>query len=94
MGKHNPILSKGGWRPMPDIALNNLPDDLYQQLRQRARAHEKSLRVEIIDCLQIAVRGNQPTAGNPLARARELRKNVKGKLTQTDLATMKNEGRP
>jgi plasmid stability protein len=52
---------------MPTLYVENVPKDLYQALRKRARDHRKSIAAEVISLLE----RNVPTAGQ-LRRRREL----------------------
>jgi plasmid stability protein len=50
------MLSLGN--PMPTLYVENVPDDLYRGLRQRARANRSSIAAEVIALLE----SNIPTA--------------------------------
>ena len=39
---------------MPAVTVRNIPGDLYQALKQAARAHHRSLNGEIVACLETA----------------------------------------
>lgn len=52
---------------MPTLYVENLPEDLYEALRTRAREHGKSISAEVISLL----RENVPTP-DELARRRAL----------------------
>lgn len=43
---------------MPTLYVENVPEDLYQALRERARSHRKSIAAEILSLLE----ENVPTA--------------------------------
>jgi plasmid stability protein len=51
---------------MPTLYVENVPDDLYGALRERAREHRKSIAAEVLALLEAHV----PTA-NELARRKE-----------------------
>jgi plasmid stability protein len=51
---------------MPTLYVENVPDDLYQALRERAREHRKSISAEVLALLE----ENIPTSGE-LARRKE-----------------------
>jgi len=51
---------------MPTLYVENIPADLYNALRKRAREHRKSIAAEVISLLQ----SNVPTA-KELQRRRE-----------------------
>ena len=52
---------------MPTPYVENVPDELYEALRERARAHRKSITSEVLTLLE----ENVPTA-TELARRRDL----------------------
>ena len=52
---------------MPTLYVENVPEDLYQALRERARRHRKSIAAEVLALLE----ENVPTE-EELARRREL----------------------
>jgi len=54
---------------MPTLYVENVPEDLYEALRARARARRKSISAEVIDLLQEHV----PTPAD-LARRKQLLK--------------------
>jgi plasmid stability protein len=54
---------------MPTLYVENVPEELYEALRARARASRKSIAAEVIDLLQ----QNVPTAAE-LARRKQLLK--------------------
>jgi len=75
--------------------LDNLPDELYQVLRQRAQVRHTSVNDEIVACLRAVVRqDDRPSTDEILHQARTLRSAVKGFLSEVDLAAMKAQGRP
>lgn len=79
---------------MATITLKNIPDDLYNQLKQAAKAHHRSVNSELIFCLEKVLQPRQYTAAEHLASAREIRERVtEFKVTEADLQAAKNEGR-
>jgi plasmid stability protein len=79
---------------MATITLKNIPEQLYQKLKKRAKQHYRSLNSEVIVCLQNVLRSKKVDPNLLLDRARDLRSNVSGKLTDKDLLSLKNQGRP
>ncbi len=80
---------------MATLTLKNVPDRLYERLRESARDHRRSINKEAIVCLErsLAVGRLDPTS--LIARAREIREGA-GKLyiTDEDLRRARDEGRP
>jgi plasmid stability protein len=56
---------------MPTLYVENIPEELYEALRRRARQHRKSMAAEILQLLQ----ENIPTAAE-LERRRQFLKKV------------------
>jgi len=54
---------------MPTLYVENVPEDLYEALRERAREHRSSISAEVVSLLKV----NVPTRGE-LARRKELLK--------------------
>jgi plasmid stability protein len=79
---------------MATITLKNIPEQLYQKLKQRAAQHYRSLNSEVIVCLQNVLGSKQADPDVLLERARVLRSGISGKLTDKDLSLLKNQGRP
>jgi plasmid stability protein len=79
---------------MRTITLKNIPEQLYQRLKQRATQHRRSLNSEIITSLERVAGNSRVDPDGLLARARALRGKISGRLTDKDLPTLKNRGRP
>lgn len=79
---------------MATITLKNIPEQLYQKLKQRAAQHYRSLNSEVIVCLRNVLGSKQVDPDVLLERARVLRSGISGKLTDKDLSLLKNQGRP
>jgi plasmid stability protein len=78
---------------MPSLNLKNMPLELHQRLKRRARQHDRSLNSEIIACLRAVVAPERLDAAALLARAQASRQQVAGHLTDESLASLKTEGR-
>lgn len=80
---------------MPSLTINNIPNDLYQELKLAAERHHRSLNREVIVCLK---RSLQPVRSNPEDRLKDTRK-LRSQI-QPDVVTVEetnraiNEGRP
>jgi len=79
---------------MATITLKNIPEQLYQKLKKRAAQHYRSLNSEVIVCLQNTLGSKQVDPDILVERARVLRTSISGKLTDKDLSSLKNQGRP
>ncbi len=58
------------------ITLKNIPAPLYEQLKQSAQLHHRSLNSEIIACLERMLMPLQMTTEERLARVREVRQEL------------------
>lgn len=80
---------------MTNLTLKNIPDDLYHQLKESARLHHRSLNGEILFCLEQVLRPRPIDVAEHLAAARLIRdKTAHYKLTDDEIDTAKQEGRP
>ena len=79
---------------MAMITLKDIPEQLYQRLKQRAAGHCRGLDNEIIACLELALGGKQVDPEAILGRAHVLHNRISGQLTDEDLSLLKNQGRP
>ncbi len=78
---------------MPTITLKNIPEQLHRKLKQNASHNHRSLNNEIIACLESSVHASPINSELLLARARTLRSQISGHLTEETLADFKNQGR-
>ena len=80
---------------MPTITLKNIPDDLYLQLKDAARAHRRSLNSEILYCVERALGTHKIDVADHLSMAKKLREKTSGHpATNDELTAAKNDGRP
>ena len=80
---------------MPALTLKNIPDDLYSQLKEAAKAHRRSLNSEILYCVERTLGSHKIDVSEHLAIARTLRaKTAANPIANDELTTAKNEGRP
>ena len=79
---------------MATVTFKNIPDDLYQQLKQAADAHHRSINSELIHCLEQTFRPN-PISANELAeKAAALRSRVAAtQLDADEINAAINQGR-
>ena len=80
---------------MPSITVKNVPAELYERLRQSAKANRRSINAEIIVCIERAVSAQPVDPEMVIARARELREKTAGyRISDEDLSAAKADGRP
>jgi len=79
---------------MPTLTLKNIPDDLYQELKEAAKAHHRSMNSEILSCVERTIGTRKLDVSEHLATARRLRsKTEEYPVTNDELTAAKNEGR-
>lgn len=80
---------------MPALTIKNIPDDLYDRLKEAARVHRRSLNGEILYCVERVLIPYKIDVSDHLTTARNLReKTAAYKLTDELLDSAKNKGRP
>ncbi len=80
---------------MATITLKNIPDSLYDQIKQSAKSNRRSINSEIITCIEKALRSRKINPDKVLAAARVLRKKTPAHLfKEKDITKVKNTGRP
>ncbi|GIK42609.1 MAG: hypothetical protein BroJett011_64420 [Chloroflexota bacterium] len=78
---------------MAEILLKDIPKPLYQRLKQKAIQNHRSLDTEVIATLELVYQQNRVDVKSLLQRARALRSQVLGQLTDDQLTELKNQGR-
>ncbi|HEY3171225.1 MAG TPA: Arc family DNA-binding protein [Thermoanaerobaculia bacterium] len=78
---------------MATVTVKNLPEKLHRRLKVRARLHRRSLNSEIIAVLEAAASARKLDPDDLLTRAATLRSRVGGRLTDSDLAVLRQAGR-
>jgi plasmid stability protein len=77
------------------ITLKNIPDEIYDSLKQAANAHHRSINSEAIACLERVLLPSRASTEEHLARARQIRESLKGKkFKAADILKAIDEGRP
>lgn len=80
---------------MATLTVKDIPDDLYESLKQLATANHRDIKHEIIACIEQGVRGRRIDPELVLERARKLREEIGGlPITDAELTKAKRAGRP
>jgi plasmid stability protein len=80
---------------MPTVTLKNIPDSLYEKLKEAARVNHRSLNSEILYCVERTLNTHKINVEEHLRIARQLRaKTAKLPLTDEQIDRAKNRGRP
>jgi len=79
---------------VPTITVKNIPPELYERLKQSAKANRRSINSEIIVCIERAMGTRQARPQEIVASARQLREKTARYLINDDEFTrLKSEGR-
>ncbi len=79
---------------MANVTLKNIPDDLYEQLKQAANAHHRSINSELIHCLEKTYKPTRLSAAELALEAGELRNRVAvTRLDVDEITAARNQGR-
>ena len=79
---------------MASLTIKNIPDNLYEHLKQAATAHHRSINSELIVCLEKAFLPTKTTAKDLKTSAQLLRNRVGvSTFTAEEIDLAKQEGR-
>ncbi len=79
---------------MATVTFKNIPDDLYEQLKQAASAHHRSVNSELIHCLEKTFKPTPVSATELAEKALVLRGRVAAaRLDIDEINAAKNQGR-
>ncbi len=80
---------------MPALTIKNIPESLYQQLKNAAELHRRSINSEVIVCLEKTLAASKITPADRLSRIEQLRSGIKtNAITPEDIELAINSGRP
>ena len=80
---------------MPALTIKNIPDDVYNALKDKAKQQHRSINSEVITCLERTLLPKRISPEERLSTIRALRSQVKsGAITAEDIDQAINEGRP
>ena len=80
---------------MPALTVKNIPEELYEKLKQTAGNHHRSLNSEIIHCLETVLMARKIGPAERLRLARVVRAKVRaGAIGPEEIMQAIDEGRP
>ena len=80
---------------MASLTIKNIPAELYEHLKNRAKEHRRSINSEVIVCLEHAIRGRRVEPEAFLSRVETLQSQLSAPpLTDDILRKAKETGRP
>jgi plasmid stability protein len=92
---HNATLVNTEELAMPALTIKNIPEALYQQLKNTAELHRRSINSEVIICLEKTLAASKITPAERLSRIEQLRSSIKtDSITPEDIDEAINSGRP
>jgi plasmid stability protein len=79
---------------MPTITVKNIPDTLYEHLKQAAGVNHRSINSEIIICLERVLQSQRVSVETALIQARQLReRTIKRPIKDVEFTKAKTAGR-
>lgn len=91
---HNGFELVGDYGMPTTLTLKNIPDDVYERLRESAAMNKRSLNNEAIVCLESALMPGRLPPAERLERIRALRASLpKGKFKASEIDVLKRVGR-
>ena len=79
---------------MPTITVKNVPDDIYEDLKNSASIHRRSINSEVIFCIEKAVRSHHLDPKELFTRVEAIRNKIDvPPLTYAVLRQARGEGR-
>jgi plasmid stability protein len=79
---------------MASLTIKNIPEELYEMLKQSAHLHHRSVNSELIHCLESALMPVPLSAAQLADAAQLLRSRVSGPvLTDAEITLAKQQGR-
>jgi plasmid stability protein len=92
---HNATLVNTKELSMPALTIKNIPESLYQQLKNAAELHRRSINSEVIVCLEKTLAASKITPADRLSRIEQLRSGIRtNNITPEDIELAINSGRP
>ena len=80
---------------MANITIKDIPDELYDRLKEMAKLHRRSINSEVIVCIEDAILPRRNDVEGTLKRTRRLRTLTAGHpVSDAELTAAKNLGRP
>ncbi len=80
---------------MATLTIKNVPDDVYERLKQQAKENRRSINNEAIVILENVLPPQQRDVEKILGEARKIRElTARYALTEEEVNKWKNEGRP
>lgn len=80
---------------MASITIKNIPQELYEKLKETASIHHRSINNEMINCLETLLMPKRITASDRIKKARELRSQLNAdRIDTNEISNAISTGRP
>ena len=80
---------------MASITIKNIPQELYEKLKETASIHHRSINNEMINCLETLLMPKRITASDRIKKARELRSQLNAdRIDTNEISNAIFAGRP
>ncbi len=80
---------------MPALTIKNIPDDLYDEIKNIAKQHHRSINSEVIVCLKRSLLPKRISPDERLSTIQAVRSQIKpDTITAEDIDQAINAGRP
>ena len=77
-----------------NITIRDIPDEVYEKLKQQAKLHHRSINSEAIYYLKRMVQSHRPDPDQIIASAKKLKQQAKGSLSMEEIQEAIDQGRP
>jgi len=78
---------------MATLTIRNVPNELHEALKERARKNRRSVNQEVIAELAAVARVEEASGNVVIEKIREMRSRMKGFMTAEEIDAAKKEGR-
>jgi plasmid stability protein len=79
---------------MATLTLKDVPVDLHRRLKARAEQNGRSLKRDVIECLEASFGAAVIDVDAVIAEARAIRRTLKHRPTNREIDRLKRQGRP
>jgi len=77
-----------------NITIRNIPDEIYERIKQQADLHHRSINSEVIVYLKKMVKTHRRDPDQIIARAKKLKQKANGALSIKQIQEAIDQGRP
>ena len=78
---------------MPSITVKNIPDEVYEKIKERAESNRRSINSEIVFSLEKSVQADRVSEEEVLYQVRNFRTSISKGITENEINSAIKEGR-